>query len=205
MNRMVKFLTWSLALHEPFKNIFLFGSMFSYVGLNASYLLVLGLILTQYIAITFPHRYSAIVTTPRVLACICTSCVYFNGLFCYSLLESRFKPFLRVDLHLHCTLITLLLISGSAMLLRTFRKFAKTSWQLGGGARQTRTNRRSEKQLSIAALLLSNILIVCAIPHIISIHLILYAEIETLQDISDTLGYRLVCHFFVLTTFGCLL
>ena len=69
MSRMVKYLTWSLKLREPYQGLATFGAMFSYVGLNSPFLLVLGLIWSQFIAITFPHRYRSIVTHaqgPRV-------------------------------------------------------------------------------------------------------------------------------------------
>ncbi|XP_068679862.1 adenosine receptor A3-like [Montipora foliosa] len=197
MNRVVQFITWSLVLREPYKTLFRFGSMFSYVVLNASFLLVLGLILTQYIAITFPHRYRSIVTTSRVLVFICTACVYFSGFILLQFAGVSIQTLFRMDLHLHSTLITVLLISFSCMLLRSLRKFAKTSMQLGVGAqnslsmdargnvRLTRTQRINEKQFTIVALLLSGIFIVCALLHITSFHITLYAKIETPQESLD--------------------
>ena len=68
MARLVRYITWTIRLvNEPYKSLWFFGGMFSYVGLNASFLLVLGLIVSQFIAITYPHRYRVIVTTRRVL------------------------------------------------------------------------------------------------------------------------------------------
>ncbi|XP_068680191.1 adenosine receptor A3-like [Montipora foliosa] len=198
MNRVVKFVTWSLVLREPYKTLFRFGSIFSYVVLNASFLLVLGLILAQYMAITFPHRYRSIVTTSRVLVFICTACVYFSGFI--SVLQFAgvsIQTLFRMDLHLHSTLITVLLILFSFMLLRSLRKFAKTALHLGVGAQNssrmdargnvhlTRTKKINEKQFTIVVLLLSGILIVCALPHIISVHISLYAKIETPQESLD--------------------
>ena len=79
------------------------------------------------------------------------------------------------------------------MLLRSFRKLAKTSRELGesltdsetpktrGDAGTTRTNKISEKQFTIVTLLLSGILIVCVLPQII-VHIWFYTKQETQQE-----------------------
>ena len=166
MQRLAKYTTWSLTFLEPYKSLSLFGGMFSYVGFNSSFLLVLGLIWSQYVAVTFPHGYRSIVTTRRVLACIGFSCAYFAGFILLQFAGVPLQTLLQVDLHLHSTLITVLLMLGSFMLLRSFRKFAQTSRRLGGGrnsvtrgarehAGRTRANKISEKHFTIVTLLLS--------------------------------------------------
>lgn len=196
MDRMLKYFTWSLILHEPYKSLSRFGVILSYVGLNTSFLLVLGLIVSQYIAITYPHRYRSIVTTPRVLACICMTCLYFIAFILLQFVGVPLQILLKVDLHLHSTLITVLLICSSFMLLRAFCKFAKRSRQLRAAAHNstredtrgdaraslTRTNRINEKQFTIVTLLLSAILVVCGLPHVISVHISFYARQQTLQE-----------------------
>ena len=197
MDRMLKYFTWSLLLRQPYKLLSQFGVFFSYVGLNSSFLLVLGLIYSQYIAITFPHRYRSIVTTRRVLACIIFSCVYFTVFILLQFAGVPLQTLFQVDLHLHSTLITVLLFLGSCMLLRSFRKFAKTSRRLRHGAQNsearntrehagtTRRNKISEKQFTIVTLLLSGILIVCGLPHIILVHVSFYMKQETQQERLD--------------------
>lgn len=197
MSRLLRYFTRSLVLREPYRSLSLFGALSSYVGLNASFLFVLGLIWSQYVAITFPHRYRSIVTTRRVLACIVMACVYFTGFISLQFGGVQFQILIQVDLHLHSTLITLLLMLGSFMLLRSFRKFANTSWQLAarvqnsehrqgrGQAWATRTKRISERQFTIVTLLLSGILIVCALPHIILLHIGFYMKQETQQERLD--------------------
>ena len=197
MGRMLQYFTWSLVLREPYKSLSQFGVLFSYVGLNSSFLLVLGLIWSQYIAITFPHRYRSIVTTRRVLACIVLSCVYFIVFILLQFAGVQLQTLFQVDLHLHSTLIEVLLILGSFMLLRSFRKFAKTSRRLRARtenseaqntrrhAGTTRNNKVSKRQFTIVTLLLSGILIVCALPHIILVHVSLYMKHETLQERLD--------------------
>lgn len=198
MSRMVKYMTWPLKLREPYQGLATFGAMFSYVGLNSSFLLVLGLIWSQFIAITFPHRYRSIVTTRRVLAFIGLSCVYFTGFILLQFAGVPLQTLFRVDLHLHSTLITVLLMLGSFMLLRSFRNVAQTSRRLGargvqnsetrdarGHASRTRSNRISERQFTIVTLLLSGILIVCSLPHIALLHINFYTKQETLQERLD--------------------
>ena len=198
MQRLAKYTTWSLTLLEPYKSLSLFGGMFSYVGFSSSFLLVLGLIWSQYVAVTFPHGYRSIVTTQRVLACIGFSCAYFTGFILLQFAGVPLQTLLQVDLHLHSTLITVLLMLGSFMLLRSFRKFAQTSRRLGGGggrksetrgarehASTTRPNKISERQFTIVTLLLAGILIVCSLPHILLIHIRFYTKQGTLQQKLD--------------------
>ncbi|XP_020628353.1 histamine H2 receptor-like [Orbicella faveolata] len=194
--RVARYVKWSPTPGEPYNTLQQFGVCLSYVGLNASFLLVLGLILTQYIAITYPHHYRSEVTTRRVLACVGFSLVYFTGFILLQFVGVVQVILFQVDLHLHSTLITVLLILGSAMLLRSFRQFAKVSRRLGGlrnlenrveggYAGTPRTNRICEKQFTIITLILSGILIVCSLPHLITVHMKFYTKQETLQEKLD--------------------
>ena len=197
MYRVATYVKGSSAPGEPYHTLHQIGIWLSYVGLNASFLLVLGLILTQYIAITYPHHYRSEVTTRRVLACVGFSLAYFTGFILLQFVVVPKETLFQIDLHLHSTLITFLLILSSAMLLRSFRQFATESRRLVGGrgvetrvvhGRHTgkpRTNRISEKQFTIVTLLLSGIFIVCSLPHIITVHIRFYNKPETLQEILD--------------------
>ena len=199
MDRLVRYITWSTRLvSEPYKSLSFFGGMFSYVGLNASFLLVLGLIVSQFIAITYPHRYRAIVTTRRVLACVILSCVYFTGFILLQYVGIPLSTLYKVDLHLHSTLITVLLISSSLLLLISFHKFEETSRRIttqnsrGGHDRKNRRNGISQRQFTIVTLILSGILIVCSIPHIVLVHLRFYMKQETLQERLDLFAFVII-------------
>jgi len=194
--RVARYVKWSPIPGEPHHTLQQIGAWLSYVGLNASFLLVLGLILTQFIAITYPHHYRSVVTTRRVLACVGFSLAYFTGFILLQFVGVVQAMLFQVDLHLHSTLITFLLILGSAMLLRSFHRFAKESRRLGGlrnyenqvdggYAGKPRTNRISEKQFTIVTLILSGILIVCSLPHLITVHMKFYTKQETLQERLD--------------------
>ncbi|XP_078361367.1 uncharacterized protein LOC144645686 [Oculina patagonica] len=196
MYRVAMYVKWSPTLGEPYHSLLQVGIWLSYVGLNSSFLLVLGLILTQFIAITYPHHYRSVVTTRRVLACVGLSLVYFTGFILLQFVVDPKETLFKVDLHLHSTLITILLILSSAMLLKSFHQFAKESRRLGGmrsvenrdtggHSGKPRTNRISQRQFTIVTLLLSGILIVCSLPHIITVHIRFYTKQKTLQERLD--------------------
>ncbi len=197
MHRVARYKKWTATPGEPYDTLKQIGQWFSYVGLNSSFLLVLSLILTQFIAITYPHHYRSVVTTRRVLVCVGLSLVYFTGFILLQFVGVPTQTLYQVDLHLHSTLITILLIISSVMLLRSFRQFAKTSRRVGGGVRSNenqdtgghsnkpQANRINEKQFTIVILLLSGILIVCSLPHLITLHIRFYTKQKTEQEVLD--------------------
>ena len=135
-------------------------------------------------------------TTRRVLACVCLSLVYFTGFILVQFAGVPQATLFQVDLHLHSTLITILLILSSAMLLRSFRQFAKASRRvagvgsvenggMSGHSGKRRGNRVSERQFTFVILLLSGILIVCSLPHVITLHIKFYTKQETEQERLD--------------------
>ncbi|XP_078361084.1 uncharacterized protein LOC144645388 [Oculina patagonica] len=196
MHRVARYIKWTATPGEPYDTLKQIGQWLSYVGLNSSFLLVLSLIFTQYIAITYPHHYRSFVTTRRVLVCVGLSLVYFTGFMLLQFFGVPTQTLYQVDLHLHSTLITILLIISSALLLRSFRQFAKTSRRVGGvrsnenqdtggHSNKPQANRINEKQFTIVILLLSGILIVCSLPHLITLHIKFYTKQETQQESLD--------------------
>ena len=191
--RVASYMQWSPSPGEPYHGLNEIGIWLSSVGLNLSFLFVLGLIWTQFIAIKYPHHYRSVVTTRRVLACVGFSLVYFTGFILLQFAGVSTITLLQIDLHLHSTLITILLIIGSAMLLRSYRQYAKTFRRLErfrssenrDESRPRRSNKISERQFTIVILFLSGILIVCTLPHIITVHISFYTKQETEQESVD--------------------
>ena len=192
MYHLVRYMTWSVELSEPYNSLRQIGVIFSQVGLNSSFFLVLCLISLQFIAITYPHQYRSTVTTRRVLACVVISCVYFTGFCLLQFVGVPLQTLIQVDLHLHSSLITVLLIVGSFMLLRSYCKFAKTFRQLQAQNSETRDAREhanhtrahrirvrpTERQFTIVTLLLSGILLACSLPHTVLLHVSFYMKQE---------------------------
>ena len=87
---------------------------------------------------------------------------------------NRIISLLQINLHFHATVITILLFVGSAILLRSLRRFAKESRQ--------NEDDKGLRQLTVATLFLSAILIACTLAHIITLNIWFYTELETPQD-----------------------
>lgn len=172
--RLASYLKWSLYPGHSYYSLLRIGSFISTVSLGLSFLLVLALIWSQFVAITHPQRYCSVITTRRIVVFVGVSTLYFTGFTLLEFIGVSRRVFLQIDLHFHVTVITILLFVGSVMLLRSLRQFAIES----------RRNENDEglRQLTVATLLLSTILLACTLPYIITHHLWLYKEHKTPQD-----------------------
>ena len=128
--RLASYLKWSLYPGRSYESLLRIGSSISTVGLNLSFLLVLALIWSQFLAITQPQRYRSAITTRRILVFVCVSMLYFTGFTLLQFIGVPRRSLLQIDLHFHATVITILLLVGSAILLRSLRRFAKESRQM---------------------------------------------------------------------------
>jgi hypothetical protein len=194
------------------------AGLVSTIGLSSSFLIVLALSCSQFIAINVPHRYKVLITTRRVLFCVTTSVIYFT---CFSLIQlSENIPkqlFYQIDLYLHATLIPILLLISHAFVLRSYLRFAKKSENLGNkGPKQNvyhldkdekkpviqinhslkkkskEKSKVSQKQLTIVTLMLSAVLLLCSLPHTIVFYLFLYKKIETFeQELAINIALRI--------------
>lgn len=107
---------------EITKIIYIVGGTISTVAISTSFVTVLAMSLSQYIAIKYPHKYKSIVTTKRVIRLLVVSGIYFLG---FSLIQftgvSRGK-FLLWDVILHPTLISLLIIVVHILIRKAFQQ-----------------------------------------------------------------------------------
>ena len=76
--RLASYLKWSLYPGRSYESLLRIGSSISTVGLNLSFLLVLALIWTQFLAITHPQRYRSAITTRRILVFVGVSTLYIH-------------------------------------------------------------------------------------------------------------------------------
>ena len=189
MYRVASYMQWSLTPGEPYNSLSQIGIWCSTVVLNGSFLFVLGLVWSQFIAITYPHRYHSVVTTRTIFGFVGFAFVYFTGFVLLQFAGVSTSTLLQVDLHFHATPITILLIIGCGMLLKSFHRYATASRQfVAAGSQEDRDVIRSpskeisERQFTTVILLLSGILILCTLPHIITVHIIFYKKQGTLQE-----------------------
>ncbi|XP_022792261.1 dopamine D2-like receptor [Stylophora pistillata] len=160
------------------------GQSISTVTISSSYLIILGLSISQYIAIKWPHKYKVLITRNRVIASVVLSWVYF---ICFTLVLSctpniDSKLFLKVDLALHPVLISTVLFITLILLYRVFsqevqrrRSYRKSNIQNGTVKGKSENLQR---QFIIVTFYLAAILLISALPHIAVQFVWLYAELS---------------------------
>ena len=162
------------------------GQSISTVTISSSYLIILGLSMSQYIAIKWPHKYKVLITRNRVIVSVLLSWLYF---VCF-ILVLTFSPnidtdlFLKVDLALHPVLISSVLFITLILLYRVFMKQvqrrksfreSEKKPQVAGGAKGRSDN--LQRQFTIVTLYLAAILLISALPHIAVQFVWLYADL----------------------------
>lgn len=163
------------------------GQSISTVTISSSYLIILGLSMSQYIAIKWPHKYKVLITRNRVIVSVLLSWLYF---ICFTLVLT-FSPnidtvlFLKVDLALHPVLISSVLFITLILLYRVFMKqvqqrksFRESEKKLQGGAKRSRAD-NLQRQFTIVTLYLAAVLLISALPHIAVQFVWLYADLPT--------------------------
>lgn len=179
--------THTLSPGKQLEYLFHIGAFFSLVLLSSSFLLVLALTTTQYIAITFPHKYKIFFTKKRVLVAVLGSFVYFVIFSSLQFTKIPTDVYLKVNLHLHPTVVGLLLTVAHIFLFKSFRQFVKQSNAFRRpsmvhrsisvshpAAHGNKHEAKHQKQLTVVALLLSALLLFCSIPHIVTFYIYLY-------------------------------
>lgn len=183
----VRYFTGSPDVGERYKVLLRVGKFLSTVFLTSSFLLVLALTITQYIAITYPQKYKRIVNTRRILIFIGLTGLYFTVFSALQFTGTSDKIYYQVDLFLHTTLISLFLVISHILLYKSFRNFVKQSQALYNRNalaqdKAVQERRQNEKNFTIVTLLLSALLVLSALPHIIVFCIFLYKKSETVQE-----------------------
>lgn len=176
----------SVSKTEPIFVLFQIALWTGNAGLNTSFLQVLMLTLSQFIAITFPHKYKTLVTARRVLLSIVLSTVYFVFFTLLQFISVPVAAILKMDLYMHSTAITFLIAVANAFLFVAFRRFTKLSRSIGQGSlqvrghrqenetKQRRSTRNADRQFTIITLSLSALLLFTAVPHILATYIKYY-------------------------------
>ena len=192
MYRVASYMQWSPTPGEPYNSLIPFAMWCSTVVLSASFLFVLGLVWLQFIAITYPRHYHSFVTTRMIFGFVGFAFVYFTLFTLLQFAGVSTFTLLQVDLHLHATPITILLIIGCGMLLKSFHRYAAASRQFVVACSQENrdvirppSKRTSERQFTIVILMMAGILILCTLPHIITVNIMFYKKQQILQEYLD--------------------
>lgn len=160
------------------------GQSISTVTISSSYLIILGLSISQYIAIKWPHKYKVLITRNRVIVSVFLSWLYFISF----ILVLTFSPnidtvlFLKVDLALHPVLISSVLFITLSLLYRVFtrqvqqrKSFRESANIVKGGAKGRADN--LQRQFTIVTFYLASVLLISALPHITIQFVWLYADL----------------------------
>lgn len=112
-------------LRAILKTLFKVGGGISTVAVSTSFLLVLGLSACQLIAVRYPHSYKKNVTKSKVVAYVIGSSMYFCLFRSFQLIGIDLKTLLKVDVALHTTFISMVLLALHILLYRSLKKQAR--------------------------------------------------------------------------------
>jgi len=188
------------------------GGIISTIAISSSFIVVLALSISQYIAITFPHQYKRIVTKNRVLICVAFSWFYF---IVFSLIQFSgvdLHTYLKIDLVLHPSLISVFLGIVHSLLYSSFRQHLTRSYtwrrkciyekhdQNGSilrrrgrtGQNKETKNRLNERQFTIVTFYLAGILLLSASTHSIVLYVYFFDAKKSVQaDVNIHIFLRL--------------
>ncbi|XP_032220363.2 dopamine receptor 2 [Nematostella vectensis] len=154
------------------------GQFVSTVAISSSFLIVLVLSWSQCVAITYPHRYKQWISRPRITICVVVIWLYFSVFSVLHFVNIDQNTFLKADLALHPTLITIILFITLAFLFRSFSKQVRRKKISRGLSNERFPNKRQteniERQFTIVTLYLAGILLASALPHVIVQYVWLY-------------------------------
>ena len=163
--------------------LYVVGQPISTVTISSSYLIVLFLSVSQYIAIKWPHKYKTLITRNRVIGSVLLSWLYF---ICFTLvlhfsgIDSSI--FLKVDLAVHPVLISSVLFITLILLYRVFKRQVQQKGSRKSfldSKRGTKAKTQNlQRQFTIVTFYLAAILLISALPHIAIQFVWLYASLS---------------------------
>ena len=193
-------------------NLFTAGSIISTVAISYSFLIVLALSWSQYVALKCPHNFKRIVTKRNALIFILLSLLY---LLCFTSLQFTGMDqhfFLKLSLAVNTTFLSVNLMVVLLLLNIEFRRHVKRGRAFevpldisSPNARPKRKSRREnlQQQFTTVTMYLAAILLLSALPHVITAQIFLYSSrdlspqaVQSFQialQISDLLLFLKVC------------
>ena len=156
----------------------------STIAISTSFFVVLALSLSQFIAVSYPHQYKQIVSRSRVVLCLVASCVYFTLFSLLELTGVNPRTYLTLDLILHSTLISLVLVVTHCLLYCSFKQHLVRRKSLRGQSaflqdaleKKKIRRKRSQRQFTIFTFYLAGILLASASFHTMAIYIFLFYE-----------------------------
>lgn len=186
------------------------GGIISSVALKYSFLVVLALSWSQHTAISFPHHYRKFITPRNIIifmVCAFMYLVLFTAVQFMGILDVA--TFQKIDVG-HSTFLSANLLIVSLLLYRAYRRRSalretSTKPQSSGKRQNGKQGREKtlDQQFTIVSIYLGAILLLCALPHVITVYIFLYPtsplvgqtflNLLVLLRMSDVLLFIKVC------------
>ena len=172
---------------ERYNHILKAAGVLSSITMNVSFLTILFLSWTQFIAITFPHRHKQLVTTRRVIGCVCGIWAYSLVFSCSILMGVPERVFQKLDVFVNLSLINILvLLSYIALHISYRRQVARLTPAQNNAIRIADTSehrrKRDQRHFVVISLLLATCLLVFIAPVTVMWYLTLYWTPETHEE-----------------------
>ena len=174
---------------ELLNTLYNVGGSVSTIAISSSFLIVLALTWSQFVAISYPHKYKLWVTQKRAVICVVASYIYFIGFTMLQFSGMDWKMFRKIDLAIHPTLVSILLSVTLVLLGRAYRQKIHRSntphvFPQNAGNAPNSTSRKAnlERQFTIVTIYLAGILLISALPHVFILHCFLYCKDTTLKE-----------------------
>lgn len=185
---------------ESFRFIHRIGGIISTVAISLSFFVVLALSVCQYIAVTYPHQFKEIVSRNRVLSFLTVSCVYLTSFCMLQFTGMNMSTFLKMDLIIHPTLFSLILIIVQVLLYTSFNRHLQQSNTLRRKAslNQSRQKvnsykrRHNERQFTVMTFYLTAILLASASLHNVVLYIYLFRKPKNkVENVNIHIGLRI--------------
>lgn len=184
---------------EAYRLIHRIGGIISTVAISVSFFVVLALSVCQYIAVTYPHQFKDIVSRNRVLCFLAASFVYITSFCMLQFTGIDLNTFLKIDLMIHPTLFSLILIVVQILLYTAFNRHLQQSDTLRKKASLNQSlqkvnsykRRHSERQFTVMTFYLTAILLASASLHNVVLYIYLFRKPKnTVENINIHIGLR---------------
>lgn len=176
------------------------GGIISTVTITMSFFIVLALSACQYIAVTYPHQFKTIVSKNRVLGFLTVSAVYITTFCMLQFTGIELSTYLKLDLIIHPTLISVILVVVQVMLFTSFNRHLQHSNSIRKKASLTHSvmkrtsykRKHSERQFTVMTFYLTAILLASASLHIIVLYIYLFRKPKNeVENINIHIGLRI--------------
>lgn len=172
---------------EDYNWLLKLGGTVSSLTMNISFLTILLLSGTQFIAITYPHRHKVLITKKRVVICVVCIWVY-SILYSASLLMGIPEDIsIKLGVFLNLTFIHFLVLVSYIALYVSYRRQLSSGFEAfrvnfaspSGNTNATEKLRKSQRQPVVACLLLTTCLVIFVTPVTVMWYVTLYWKPKT--------------------------